>query len=125
EAGKLDLDPMPFALREMVGDALKPLGLRAHKKGLELALRIHPNVPEGVEGDAGRLRQILINLVGNAIKFTEMGEILVDIKMEQGRQSNEVAKLPQVNTESASCLLHFKVRDTGIGIPAAKQRAVF
>src|SRR5262249_55282541 len=76
EAGKLELFLAPFDLRECVGDTMKSLALRAHGKGLELACHISPDVPEMVVGDAGRLRQILVNLVGNAVKFTDVGEIV-------------------------------------------------
>src|SRR5206468_2687574 len=74
EAGKLDLEPIPFALRQMVGETMKTLALRAQQKGLELVLGIAPDVPDSLVGDPGRLRQVLLNLVGNAIKFTERGE---------------------------------------------------
>ncbi|HVS35994.1 MAG TPA: histidine kinase dimerization/phospho-acceptor domain-containing protein, partial [Gemmataceae bacterium] len=80
EAGKLDLDPVPMHLRECVADALKPLALRAHKKGLELAYDVHSDVPDSLIGDAARIRQVLINLVGNALKFTEKGEVVVEVK---------------------------------------------
>ena len=73
EAGKLDLDPVPFALRDCLDDTLRTLALRAHAKGLELSGRIAPDVPEMLVGDPGRLRQVLVNLVGNAVKFTERG----------------------------------------------------
>src|SRR5205823_8163554 len=77
EAGKLDIDPVPFSLRDAVGDTLKALAMRAHAKGLELACDIRPETPDLVLGDANRIRQILTNLVGNAIKFTERGEVVV------------------------------------------------
>src|SRR5262249_36055444 len=79
EAGKLELDPAPFALRDVLGETLKILALRAHQKGLELVCDVRPDVPDGFVGDAGRLRQILVNLVGNAIKFTEQGEVVVTV----------------------------------------------
>ena len=111
EAGKLDLDPTPFDLREMIGDALKMLALRAHKKGLELACDIANNVPNVLFGDAGRLRQVLINLVGNAIKFTDSGEVIVRVDTEQ--------------TTGDDVYLRCAVRDTGVGISAAKLRGIF
>src|SRR4029453_15452805 len=80
EAGKLLLDPVPFALRAHLGTTMKALALRSHQKGLELAYDVHPDVPDILHGDAGRLRQILVNLVGNAIKFTAQGEVVVDIQ---------------------------------------------
>jgi signal transduction histidine kinase len=73
EAGKLTLDPSPFALRDLVEGTMRTLAVRAHARGLELACRLGPDVPDGVLGDAGRLRQVLVNLVGNAIKFTSRG----------------------------------------------------
>jgi signal transduction histidine kinase/CheY-like chemotaxis protein len=111
EAGKLDFDPVPFRLRDALGDTIKALGYRASQKGLELAFEIQPDVPELVEGDAGRLRQIVFNLVGNAIKFTHRGEIILTVSLEQ--------ILPK------SVLLHFAVADTGIGIPTEKQLLIF
>jgi signal transduction histidine kinase/CheY-like chemotaxis protein/HPt (histidine-containing phosphotransfer) domain-containing protein len=117
EAGKLLLDPAPFALREHLGTTMKTLALRAHQKGLELAYAVHPDVPDIVYGDAGRLRQILVNLVGNAIKFTEQGEVVVDIQ--------PVAAPPAVTSEGQEiATLRFAVRDTGIGIPLDKQQRI-
>src|SRR5262247_3253574 len=117
EAGKFLLDPVPFALREHLGTTMKTLALRAHQKGLELAYAVHPDVPDILYGDAGRLRQILVNLVGNAIKFTEQGEVVVDIS-------------PVDTPEDAACTdpetmtLRFAVRDTGIGISPDKQQMI-
>ena len=111
EAGKLDFDPEPFRLRAVLGDSLKALGYRASQKGLELAFQIQPDVPELVEGDAGRLRQVVFNLVANAIKFTHRGEVVLTVSLEQ--------TLPE------AVLLHFAVADTGIGISAEKQRLIF
>jgi len=111
EAGKLELDPVPFDLRDSLGDTLKTLAIRAHQKGLELAAHIAPDVPDMVVADSVRIRQVLINLVGNAIKFTEHGEVVV-----------RVAK----KSESDDLLyLQFSVTDTGIGIPADKQVKIF
>src|SRR5205823_12345575 len=84
EAGKLQLDPQPFLLRDSLGDTVKTLALRAYQKGLELACHIHADVPDALVGDAGRLRQVVVNLVGNAIKFTERGEVVVDVRVEEG-----------------------------------------
>jgi two-component system, sensor histidine kinase and response regulator len=111
EAGKLDLDPIDFPLRQSLGETLKTLGLRAHQKGLELAWRVGPGVPDYVSGDLSRLRQVLVNLVGNALKFTERGEVVVDVEKE--------------NESSDGTHLHFTVRDTGIGIAPEKQKIVF
>src|SRR5207247_6219064 len=77
EAGKLELEPADFSLRATLGDSLRTLAVRAHKKGLELVSHVQPDVPDALVGDAGRLRQVLLNLVGNAIKFTQEGEVVV------------------------------------------------
>jgi two-component system sensor histidine kinase/response regulator len=111
EAGKLSLDEVPFNLREVLDDTLKTLGHRAHNKGLELACQIRPDVPAEVVGDPARIRQIVINLVGNAIKFTERGDVVVRATVE--------------SQTAAHVFLHFTVTDTGIGIPVEKQRLVF
>jgi two-component system sensor histidine kinase/response regulator len=111
EAGKLDLDSVVFGLRERLGDALKSLALRAHGKGLELACRIHPQVPDALVGDPARLRQVVINLVGNAIKFTDQGEVVLAVRPESQTQGDAV--------------LHFSVSDTGIGIPEEKLAKIF
>ncbi len=100
-----------FGLRERLGDALKALALRRHAKGLELACRIHADVPDALVGDPGRLRQVVVNLVGNAIKFTERGEVVLDVQCES--QADGYATL------------HFAVSDTGIGIPHEKLSALF
>src|SRR5450432_3127325 len=111
EAGKLDLDPIAFNLRKSLEDDLGILALRAHAKGLELALVLQPGVPEEVIGDPVRIRQIVINLMGNAIKFTDRGEVVltVELRSENGEQ----------------LCLHFEVRDTGIGIPGEKLKIIF
>jgi len=81
EAGRLDLDLGDFSLRSAVGDTLRALAARAHRKGLELVCQVQPDVPDALVGDAGRLRQVLLNLVGNAIKFTEQGEVVVQVSL--------------------------------------------
>ncbi len=111
EAGKMELDQTPFEIREVLGDTMKSLGLRAHSKGLELAFSVSANVPEILIGDASRLRQIIVNLVGNAVKFTSSGEVVLTV--EAGAQSDV-----RVN-------VHFAVSDTGIGIPASKLDEIF
>jgi hypothetical protein len=111
EAGKLDLDPVPFRLRETVEELLKPLALRARAKGLRLAAHFGPDVPDGLIGDPTRLRQVLTNLVGNALKFTESGEVAVGVERQAA--------------EGAGVVLRFGVRDTGIGVPAEKQALIF
>ncbi|HKI36004.1 MAG TPA: response regulator [Gemmataceae bacterium] len=122
EADKMDLDRVPFDLRELLGDTLSTLALRAHQKGLELAGRVAPEVPPAVVGDPNRLRQVFVNLIGNAIKFTERGEVVVEVKKtEDRRQKTEGAGI----LTSDFCLLEFSVRDTGIGIPSDKQQMIF
>jgi two-component system, sensor histidine kinase and response regulator len=111
EAGKLDLDPIDFSLRDTLGDAMKALALKAEDKGIELACHIPSDVPDGLVGDPGRLRQIVNNLVGNAIKFTERGEVVLRARVETVAGNEPV--------------IRFSVSDTGIGIPAAKLGAVF
>jgi len=111
EAGRLDLESTPFDVREVFGDTLKSLALRAHAKGLELACRVGKEVPERLMGDVGRLRQIIVNLVGNAIKFTETGEIVADVQRQPDAEHGVV--------------LHFSVADTGIGIPHNQQMTIF
>jgi signal transduction histidine kinase/CheY-like chemotaxis protein len=111
EAGKLEIESIPFDLRESLGETMKALGFRAHQKGLELIYEVQPDVAEAVLGDPGRIRQIIVNLVGNSIKFTERGEILLSVTQE--KESSE------------DVLLHFAVKDTGVGIPADKQERIF
>ncbi|HEX9002624.1 MAG TPA: response regulator [Blastocatellia bacterium] len=111
EAGKLNLDPVDFDLRETIEEMMQTLALRAHQKGLELAFFLRPEVPEALVGDPMRLCQVLVNLVGNAIKFTSQGEVLVDISTES-----------QVDDQLC---LHFAVSDTGIGIQPEKQARIF
>jgi len=111
EAGRLDLDPVPFNLRELVEEVLRSLAVTAHAKGLELACDVAPDVPAHVVGDTVRIRQILTNLTGNAIKFTESGEVVVEVGVTE------------VRGEDAE--LQFTVRDTGVGIPKDKQALIF
>jgi signal transduction histidine kinase/DNA-binding response OmpR family regulator len=111
EAGKLELNPTELGLRELVEEAVRPLALRAHEKGLELATEIASGIQDGLIGDPVRLRQVLMNLTANAIKFTEKGEVVVSVQ-EELRQNDR-------------CVLRFTVRDTGIGIPIDKQEMIF
>jgi two-component system, sensor histidine kinase and response regulator len=110
EAGKLDLESIPFEIRIALVDTLKALALRAHKKGIELTVDIPAAIPENIIGDPTRLRQVLVNLVGNSIKFTETGEIKVRVEIAETRVD--------------STMLHFTVQDTGIGIPAEKLKTI-
>jgi signal transduction histidine kinase/CheY-like chemotaxis protein len=132
EAGKVELDPADFSLRAAVGDTLRALAVRAHNKGIELIQRVQPDVPDALVGDAGRLRQVLLNLVGNAIKFTEQGEVVVTVQqvpMEDCRLPNDEAEdagsVDSSNLASTICNLQFSVKDTGIGIPPDQQKRIF
>jgi signal transduction histidine kinase/DNA-binding response OmpR family regulator len=111
EAGKLELDPLPFDVRECLDTAIKTLALRAHQKGLELLCEIDPSIPDVILGDANRLRQILLNLAGNAVKFTAQGEVTLRVKL-----------LSSANGRNE---LHFTVADAGIGIPKHLQDSIF
>jgi CheY-like chemotaxis protein len=122
EAGKLELEPVPFALRENLGTTLKTLALRAHQKGLELASHVHSDVPDALVGDPGRLRQIIVNLVGNAIKFTDHGEVVVEVRRHQETEPQDSVS---ESGEDRAMVLHVSVRDTGIGIPEEKHRQIF
>jgi two-component system sensor histidine kinase/response regulator len=114
EAGKMELDSAPFQFRELIEATLKILAFPAHQKGLELLCEIDRSVPEVVIGDASRIRQVLINLIGNATKFTERGEVILSVK----GTSNDPARPSDVE-------LGFAVRDTGIGISRDKQETIF
>lgn len=113
EVGKLALDPIEFNLRDHLGQAMKIMAGRAHEKGLELACFVPPEIPDFVVADPVRLRQVILNLVGNAIKFTEKGEVVLRVELEQ--ESEDVGAM----------VLHFSVADTGIGIPREKQQLIF
>jgi CheY-like chemotaxis protein len=112
EAGRMELEAIPLSVRDVVGDAARLLAVTASRKGLELGCKVASDVPRVLIGDPGRLRQIIVNLVGNAIKFTERGEVFVDASCEPG-------------DDPGSLLLHCRVRDTGIGIPPDKQATIF
>jgi signal transduction histidine kinase/ActR/RegA family two-component response regulator len=107
EAGKLDMESVAFPLRECLNDTVRMLSFRAVEKGLGLSCRVHSDIPEMVKGDPARLRQIVLNLAGNAIKFTPAGQVSIEV------------------TRDADELLHFVVRDTGIGIPPEHQQTIF
>jgi len=111
EARHLELECVPFVVRDLVADTIRPLAVRANQRGLELLTDISPDVPETIVGDPGRLRQVIANLIGNAIKFTENGHVLLgaDVSLREGEDVS----------------VHFQVIDTGIGIPADKQELVF
>jgi len=111
EAGRLDLESSEFRLGESLVDTISTLGLRADKKGLEFVLEIVPDVPDALVGDVGRLRQVIVNLVGNAIKFTESGEVVLRVGVDSRTDDSTV--------------LHFSVSDTGIGIAPEHRERVF
>jgi PAS domain S-box-containing protein len=111
EAGKVDLQSEDFNLRDSLEGTLKTLALRADEKGLELLCETAPSVPDFVRGDSNRLRQIVVNLVGNAIKFTDQGEVALNVNVE--------------SEDGDDCTLHFVVSDSGIGIPLEKQKLIF
>ena len=111
ESGKFDLDPVNFSLGDLLDSTLKPMGMRAVQKGLRLYCEVDPATPDSLFGDDGRLQQVLMNLVGNAIKFTERGEVAVTVGTE--------------SIEGDTVVLRFSVRDTGIGIPKSQQGLIF
>ena len=111
EAGKLELDPIDFNLRDAIGEAARSVALRAHQKGLELIVDVDQAVPAAIKADPGRLRQVLVNLLGNAIKFTHQGEIVLRVTAEE--------------PASNGILLHASISDTGIGIPLERQQSIF
>ncbi len=111
EAGRIDLESLDFDLRECLETTLKTLALRADEKGLELMCEVAPEVPNVVRGDASRLRQVVINLIGNSIKFTNQGEVALRVKTE--------------DRDGENILLHFIVADTGIGIAEEKRESIF
>ncbi|MEO5358164.1 MAG: response regulator [Nitrospirae bacterium YQR-1] len=113
ESGKLELEEITFDLRDLIENICDPLSIQAHKKGLELSYYIRQGVALKLIGDPARLGQIIINLIGNALKFTEKGEISIGVDTEPGYDSGQ------------SVMLHFTVADTGIGIPAAKFKYIF
>lgn len=115
EAGKLELDEVEFSLRTMIAGTMKTLALAAHRKRLELVSDIRPDVPDRLLGDAVRLRQVILNLLGNAIKFTDSGEVVLRVSIR--------SRVRQTSAEELE--LQLEVQDTGIGIPPDRQEAVF
>jgi PAS domain S-box-containing protein len=111
EAGKFELEEAPFNVREFMQETIRMMAMKTQAKGLELAYRVAPEVPHNVVGDPGRLRQVLLNLIENSVKFTSQGEVVVEVTCEDG-----------VGSETE---LYFSVQDTGIGIPHDKQRLIF
>lgn len=140
EAGKLELEHVPFKLRDSIGRTVRTLAVRAAEKDLELACRIDPKLPVQIVGDSVRLRQIIVNLVGNAIKFTPEGEVVVEVtdadnpssmgELESESSSTNTGTIETATNETAgnsqsTVRLHVTVRDTGIGISENKRQAVF
>ena len=113
EAGKLELESIAFDLRKCLKQMARSLAIRAAQKSLELVLEIASDVPQRVTGDPDRLRQVLVNLVGNAIKFTSTGEIRILVEVQQNEQTGSLSQI------------HFAVKDTGIGIPQDKCQSIF
>ena len=111
EAGRMEVESVAFLVEDVILEAVRVLAVNAHRKGLELVVDVRPEVPLRMLGDPTRLRQVVINLVGNAIKFTERGEVVVSVGVDRG--------------DGGGDLLHVAVRDTGIGVPQDKQRAIF
>jgi signal transduction histidine kinase/CheY-like chemotaxis protein/HPt (histidine-containing phosphotransfer) domain-containing protein len=111
EAGKMQLDSVPFSVRDSIGDTIRTLAVKAAEKGLALTHEVVGDLPDGLRGDPGRLRQVLINLIGNALKFTHVGGVVVTVTAQE--------------TADDETVLHFSVADTGIGIPRDKQDAIF
>lgn len=133
EAGKFDLDYVEFNLRDSLTDTLQTLATRAHQKRLELACHVLPQAPDSLIGDPHRLRQVIINLVGNAIKFTEMGEVVLHVELDRSHTDgpSRGPSLPKPEADAPpyeqarEVWLHFAVSDTGIGIDPDKQKTVF
>jgi len=115
ESGRIDLEIAPFAVRDCINGALHLLAPRAGEKAIGLRCEIDPAVPDAVRGDSTRLRQILVNLLGNAVKFTERGEVVLQLRATPAPPARDVRRVR----------LHFAVRDTGIGIPTAALPRLF
>ena len=114
EAGKLVFEHIPFNLQKVIDDTLKPLSLRAQEKGIRLVCDLAADVPQALLGDPGRLRQVLVNLIGNAIKFTDRGDVVLRVRHLDSRRAN--------GTDGG---VHFAISDSGIGIPATKLKSIF
>jgi PAS domain S-box-containing protein len=116
EAGKIVLDPRPFNLEDLVDDAMNSVAILAHRKGLELALSFEPDLPLELVGDSLRLRQVLLNLIGNAMKFTKQGEVVLNISLEKAATEPE---------KNSGPMLRFAIHDTGVGISPEIQAKLF
>ncbi|MAT13947.1 MAG: hypothetical protein CMJ46_01600 [Planctomyces sp.] len=138
ESGRFELEPVAYNIRQCLDDAMKTLSLRAHEKGVELVCHIHAGVPEYVIGDPTRVRQILLNLVGNALKFTQQGEVVVEVQFIGVVDADDALRKTKARTrlrdtennpvpleDSKYYRLEFSVKDTGIGIAPQDQRRIF
>ena len=125
EAERLTIDPARFRLREWLADSVKPLAVRAQAKGLELTTTVPDNVPDEIVADSSRLQQVLTNLVGNAIKFTERGSVAVKVELDEESRAGQGASGAEAGAVASTTMLRFSVADTGIGIPKDRHRDVF
>jgi PAS domain S-box-containing protein len=125
EAGRMELEVIDFDLRTTAEETVELFAGQASSKGIELGCLIHAGVPTALRGDPGRLRQILINLVGNALKFTTRGEVIVDVQRSTFNVQHQADKSSTLNLEPETLNLHFSVRDTGIGIPEDRRNRLF
>jgi signal transduction histidine kinase/CheY-like chemotaxis protein/HPt (histidine-containing phosphotransfer) domain-containing protein len=123
EAAKFDLEEVPFGLDDVISDTLKTVAYSAHHKGLEIAYRVAPGVPDALVGDPLRLQQVIVNLVGNAIKFTAAGEVSIEVTEPTAPERRSLGVTDDI--PSSEVCLHLAVSDTGIGIPADKQELIF
>jgi len=127
EAGRLKLEVLDFDLNDLTGQAAELMAVRAHEKGLELACHVAPDVPVHLAGDPNRLLQILINLMGNAVKFTESGKVVLEVGVEREMVNGQwsMGQKPEAIGHQPSAVLRFSVSDTGTGIPADKVDTIF
>ena len=128
EAGRLELEEIEFNLRDMLEETLTTLAIQPHKKGLEFISDLRPDLPESLKGDPGRLRQVIVNLVGNAVKFTEQGEIIVRVELythENIFEKDSIFTSVPNQRDGEFIDIHFSVKDTGIGIPENKLGKIF
>src|SRR5262249_53749531 len=125
EAGKLELYPAHFSFRAALGDTLRALAVPARPKGLEFDCQVQPHVPDAFLGDARRPRQVLLNLVGNAVKFTDQGEVGVHVQRDDERGMGEKDSASSLMPHLSSLTLRFTIRDTGIGIPKPEHERIF
>src|SRR5262249_4845521 len=123
EAKKFTLEDVPFGLDGVLSDTLRTVAYSAHQKGLEINYRVAPGVPDALTGDPLRLQQVIVNLVGNAIKFTAAGEVSVELVEADAKDRRALGGQGEI--PASEVLLHLSVSDTGIGIPKDKQDLIF